>query len=275
MDKEQQFVRTHRAELTLAGAEQAIAACRKQAEMMGVKENIAVVDDGGHLLAFARMDGARPSSVYTAITKATSAATQRAATGPLHPDEPGGILLSLAIEHAAAISGGKTTTLKGGVPIEFDGQVIGAIGVGGGTGEQDAKVAAAGVAKLNTLFENAMNGDKPPQTSLYRKWLVEDIAGRGVIDMAQTTIEIDNDGAVAGSTAVNRYMAKATIDGQKLEIEPGTATTRMAGPPALMDQESKFLAALSKVNQYRIDKNGLLHLLDSRGKELLRASPMK
>ena len=50
---------------------------------MGVKENIAVVDDGGHLLAFARMDGARPASGTTAITKAVSAATFRQETGTL------------------------------------------------------------------------------------------------------------------------------------------------------------------------------------------------
>ena len=50
---------------------------------MKLKVNIAAVDDGGHLVAFERMDGARPASLYTAITKATSAATFRQATGPL------------------------------------------------------------------------------------------------------------------------------------------------------------------------------------------------
>jgi glc operon protein GlcG len=53
--------------------------------------------------------------------------------------------LSLSIQNA---SGGRITTLKGGVPIVVDGQVIGAIGVGGGTGEQDAEVARAGVQAL-------------------------------------------------------------------------------------------------------------------------------
>ena len=55
------------------------------------------------------------------------------------------MLLSLSIQNA---SGGKITTLKGGVPIVVDGQVVGAVGVGGGTGEQDAEVAKAGIQAL-------------------------------------------------------------------------------------------------------------------------------
>jgi glc operon protein GlcG len=57
-------------------------------------------------------------------------------------------LLSLGIPAAAAANGGKITTLRGGLPIIIDGQVIGAIGVGGGSGEQDFEVAEAGVAEL-------------------------------------------------------------------------------------------------------------------------------
>ena len=113
---------------------------------MNLKVNIAVVDDGGHLLSFDRMDGARPASGYTAITKATTAATFRQPTGPIpagtaNPDP----LLNLSLQIAAQASGGKITTLYGGVPVVVDGQVIGGVGVGGGTGEQDAQVARAGV----------------------------------------------------------------------------------------------------------------------------------
>ena len=61
---------------------------------------------------------------------------------------PSRCLLSLSLQNAAAASGGKLTTLKGGVPIVIDGQVIGAVGVGGGTGEQDAEVARAGIQAL-------------------------------------------------------------------------------------------------------------------------------
>jgi glc operon protein GlcG len=131
--------------LTLAGARTVIAGAEAKAHALQLAVNIAVVDDGGHLLSFERMDGARPASIYTAITKATSAATIRQPTGPL----PGGgipdPLLNLSLQNAAAISGGKITTLLGGVPVIVDGQVIGAVGIGGGTGEQDAQIARAGI----------------------------------------------------------------------------------------------------------------------------------
>ena len=74
--------------LTLEGARAIIAGAEAKAAELKLKQNIAVVDDGGHLLAFARMDGARPASGYTAITKATSAATFRAETGPIAKDRP-------------------------------------------------------------------------------------------------------------------------------------------------------------------------------------------
>jgi glc operon protein GlcG len=132
--------------MTLAGARTVIAGAQAKAQALQLKVIIAVVDDGGHLLAFERMDGARPASAYTAITKATSAATIRQPTGPLPPGsgnpDP---LLNLSLQNAAAASGGKITTLLGGVPVIVDGQVIGAVGVGGGTGEQDAQIARAGV----------------------------------------------------------------------------------------------------------------------------------
>lgn len=134
--------------LNLAGAEVILAAAKKKAVALGVKENIAVVDDGGHLLAYARMDGARPASGYTAITKAVTAATFRQETGPLPAKGEPDLLLNLSLQNAAQAGGGKLTTLKGGVPVVIDGQVIGAVGVGGGTGEQDAEVAKAGVRAL-------------------------------------------------------------------------------------------------------------------------------
>ncbi len=137
-----------RVQLHLAGAEKIIAAAKRKAAAMGVKANIAVVDDGGHLLAFARMDGARPASVYTAQTKAATAATFRQETGTLPPKGEPDLLLNLSLQNAAAASGGKITTLKGGVPVVIDDQVIGAVGVGGGSGEQDTEVAKAGIQAL-------------------------------------------------------------------------------------------------------------------------------
>jgi glc operon protein GlcG len=132
--------------LTLAGARRIIAGAEAKATELGLKMNIAVVDDGGHLLAFERMDGARPASGYTATTKAVTAATFRAPSGPIPagtsaPDP----LLNLSLQNAALASGGKITTLYGGVPVMVDDQVIGGVGVGGGSGEQDASVARAGI----------------------------------------------------------------------------------------------------------------------------------
>jgi glc operon protein GlcG len=114
----------NQARLTLEGARTIIAAAAKEATALNLKVNIAVVDDGGHLLSFDRMDGAQPASGDTAITKATTAATSR---------QPSGV---------------KLTTPNGGVPVVVDGQVIGGVGVGGGTGEQDAQVARAGAQAL-------------------------------------------------------------------------------------------------------------------------------
>jgi glc operon protein GlcG len=137
-----------RVQLNLAGAEMVLGAARRKAAALGVKANIAVVDDGGHLLAFARMDGARPASAYTAQTKAVSAAIFRQETGTLPPKGEPDLLLNLSLQNAAAASGGKVTTLKGGVPVVIDGQVVGAVGVGGGSGEQDGEVARAGIQAL-------------------------------------------------------------------------------------------------------------------------------
>ena len=143
--QEKPLVTRDRVQLNLAGAETVLEAAKKRAATMGLKCNIAVVDDGGHLLAFARMDGARPASAATALTKAVSAATFRQETGPLPAKGEPDLLLSLSIQNA---SGGKITALKGGVPVVINGQVVGAVGVGGGTGEQDAEVCKAGVRAL-------------------------------------------------------------------------------------------------------------------------------
>lgn len=146
---DEQLVSRERVRLNLSGAELILAAAKTHAAEMKVNVNIAVVDDGGHLLAFARMDNARPASAGTAITKAVAAATTRAATGPVRRGEAEpDLLLNLSLQNAAAAGGTKMTSLFGGVPIVVDGQVIGAVGVGGGTGEQDAEVAKAGIEKL-------------------------------------------------------------------------------------------------------------------------------
>jgi len=162
----QPLILRNQARLTLAGARAIIAAAESKAHAMELKVNIAVVDDGGHLLAFERMDGARPASGYTAITKAATAATFRQPTGPIpvgttDPD----VLLNLSLQNAAQASGGKITTLQGGIPVEVDSQVIGGVGVGGGSGEQDAEIARAGAQALHDRLAPSPADSKPARSS--------------------------------------------------------------------------------------------------------------
>jgi glc operon protein GlcG len=109
---------------------------------MGVPMDIAVVDDGGYLVAFARMDGAKLGSVAIALNKAHSAAIRRQPTGPFMEAGAPNVILSLGLaigSHAAQ------TPIRGGLPLIFAEQVVGAIGVSSGTEDQDSAVALAGV----------------------------------------------------------------------------------------------------------------------------------
>jgi glc operon protein GlcG len=152
--------------LTLAGAHQLIIGAEAKAAAMGLKVNIAIVDDGGHMFAFERMDGARPASIYTATTKAITAATFRAPSGPIPPGttspDP---LLNLSLQNAALASGGKLTTLPGGIPVIVDDQIIGAIGVGGGSGEQDTTIARAGIEAFTAALKTTAEADAPKSTT--------------------------------------------------------------------------------------------------------------
>src|SRR5262245_5726004 len=125
--------------LTHAGALAVLQAAVARAAAMQGPPCIAVVDAGCNLFAFARMDGAKVLSQQTATQTAVTAATTRVATG--NAPEELGLKLTLA-------SGLRITNLKGGVPIVVDGHVVGGIGVGSGTGEQDVEVAEAGIGAL-------------------------------------------------------------------------------------------------------------------------------
>ena len=131
--------------LTYEGARAILEAAAKKAKEMNLPICIAVVDDGGHLLAFARIDDAKPSSAQVAVIKATSAALRRAATGPLPSAENADVLLSLGMPLA---SGGKLTCVRGGLPIVWEATVVGGVGISAGTQEQDEEVARAGLAAL-------------------------------------------------------------------------------------------------------------------------------
>ena len=132
--------------LTLAGAQAVLAAAQKRAAEIGIPMDIAVVDDGGHLLAFARMDGAKLSSVEIAYRKAHCAAIRRQPTGPARSGDEINMLASLSL---AISSGGRQIALRGGVPLQIEGVCIGAIGVSNGSEDQDLDVASAGVKALD------------------------------------------------------------------------------------------------------------------------------
>jgi len=132
--------------LTLEGARTILAAAERRAAEINVPMNIAIVDGGGHLLAFSRMDGAKLSSVRIAITKAHCSAIRRNPSGrALAKNGEPDVLLSISV---ALASGGRQTPLRGGLPLIVDGEVVGAIGVSNGSEDEDVDVARAGAATL-------------------------------------------------------------------------------------------------------------------------------
>ncbi|HEX2711673.1 MAG TPA: heme-binding protein [Candidatus Acidoferrales bacterium] len=139
------FVTRNNPKLTLAGARAVLEAAERRAIEIGVPMDIAVVDDGGHLMAFARMDGARPSSVQIALTKAEAAAIRRAPSGPAMEGDKPNLVLALGL---AVASRARQTPIRGGIPLMVDGQCVGAVGVSSGTEDQDTDVARAGAAAL-------------------------------------------------------------------------------------------------------------------------------
>lgn len=131
-------------DITLEQANAAIVAALAKARELGVKMNIAVVDVGANLKAFARMEDAWLGSIDISIRKARTARFFDMNTGELGKlSQPGGSLF--AIEH----SNGGLITFPGGVPIRnASGTVIGAIGVSGSIVENDHAVASAGAAAV-------------------------------------------------------------------------------------------------------------------------------
>jgi heat shock protein HslJ len=105
-------------------------------------------------------------------------------------------------------------------------------------------------------------------------WWVEDIAGKGVIDMSHTTIEFPEEGKVGGDTGCNRYFGGVEIAGSDMKTGPLAGTRKMCAP-ALMDQETSFFQAMGKVASWEITETGLLYLRDTDGSDLLRASKIE
>lgn len=134
--------------LTLEGARAVLAAAQQRAAEIRCPVNIAVVDDGAHLLVFERMDGAKPSSIAIALVKAQASAMRRSATGPAMAGEQVNLAVALGL---ATASPSEQTPIRGGIPLIVDSEVVGAIGVSAGTEDQDTEIARAGAAALEKL----------------------------------------------------------------------------------------------------------------------------
>jgi len=128
--------------ITLNDARRIIAAAEKKAAEIGQPMNIAVVDEGANLIAHVRMDGAWIGSIDISINKAyTSRAFDIATRNLAEHAQSGGQFFGIHVSNS-----GRIMIFAGGVPLKRDGKVVGAIGVSGGSGEQEHAVAEAGAA---------------------------------------------------------------------------------------------------------------------------------
>jgi len=130
--------------VSLDDARRMIAAGEAKAREIGQPMNIAVVDDGGNLVAFEHMDGAWKGSVDIAMDKAfTSAMFVLPTKGLAEKAQPGEPFYGIQVSNQ-----GRVMIFPGGIPLKQDGQCLGAIGVSGGDNAQDQTVAEATVAAL-------------------------------------------------------------------------------------------------------------------------------
>lgn len=126
--------------VTLSDARAVITAAEKKAQEIGQPMNVAVVDAGGNLVAHVRMDGAWIGSIDISIKKAYTSRAFDIATRDLAGEaQPGKQFYGIQESN-----NGRIMIFAGGIPLKRDGKVVGAVGVSGGSGEQDQMVAEAG-----------------------------------------------------------------------------------------------------------------------------------
>jgi glc operon protein GlcG len=129
--------------LSLEAARQVAAAAEKHARENKWNVCIAIVDDGGHLIYFQRMDGTQTGSVLVSQRKAQTAIGFKRPSKTFEEEVAGGRSVLLSLPGA--------TPLEGGVPLVVDGEMIGAIGVSGVTSQQDGQIAQAGADTLPSI----------------------------------------------------------------------------------------------------------------------------
>jgi uncharacterized protein GlcG (DUF336 family) len=130
--------------LELTDVREILDAAEAEARRIGVDMDIAVVDDGGNLLGFHRMDRAKITSIAIAIDKAFTAAGTRKATREYKPmAAPDGPAFGIHVSNH-----GRFTIYGGGLPVFIEGECVGGVGCSSGTAEQDEQVARAGIDAL-------------------------------------------------------------------------------------------------------------------------------
>ena len=133
------------ATLTMDQALGALRAAVGKATEIGSPSSIAIVDDGRNLVAFVRMDGALLASIEISQGKAYTACSMNMNTADIGPlTQPGQPLYGIETSHARSL-----ITFGGGQPLRVNGEIVGAVGVAGGTVVQDDEVASAAVASLS------------------------------------------------------------------------------------------------------------------------------
>lgn len=127
--------------ITLEDARRVISAAEEKAREIGQPMNVAVLDDGRNLKAFARMEDAWLGSIEISIDKAYTSTSFKMSTEDLatqaQPEQP--------LFGIHTTSNSRVVIFAGGIPIQSDGRVVGAVGVSGGTPDQDQQVAEAGI----------------------------------------------------------------------------------------------------------------------------------
>jgi uncharacterized protein GlcG (DUF336 family) len=146
------------ASLTLEDAKHMLSAAEAKAADLGIPYCIAVVDAGGHLVAFLRQDGALIGSVDLAIDKAATARIFDKRTSDLATlAQSGKPLFGIQVSNA-----GKVVIIGGGIPAVLDGAIVGAVGASAGTVAQDIAVAEAAISALSHQAQSSDDLRQPP-----------------------------------------------------------------------------------------------------------------
>lgn len=138
------------AKLTLDMAKRLLVTAEQKSREMGLASDIAIVDDGGNLVAFIRMDNARIAGIEISKNKAwTSVSMQQPTANLAQAALPGGAAFGIN-----TTNDGRLVVLGGGIPLVSNGQIVGGIGVSGGSSTQDIEIATTAVQAFESM--NAM-----------------------------------------------------------------------------------------------------------------------